>query len=54
VPESIGHWSEEKASWEEKPWDILSVAYYNTGNIEKAKRYVALAYKTNPNDKRIA
>jgi tetratricopeptide (TPR) repeat protein len=53
VPNRIGHWSEEESSWAEKPYDILSVAYYNLGDLKQAKLNVNKAYKLNPNDERI-
>jgi tetratricopeptide (TPR) repeat protein len=53
VPERIGHWSEQESSWREKPYDILSVAYYNVGEFEKAKENVQIAHELNPDDVRI-
>lgn len=53
ITNRIGHWVEEDVSWNERPYDILSVAYYNVGDIKRAKENVAKAHELNPFDERI-
>lgn len=53
VPTRQGHWSEEESSWGSKPYDILSVAYFKIGQLQKAKEAVAKAYEFAPSDERI-
>ena len=47
-------WIELGESWNSQPDDILSVAYYYTGDIRKSYRHALRAFELNPDDKRIA
>lgn len=47
------NWLERDDSWREKPDDILSVSYYNLGDLKKADEYVTKAFKLNRYDERI-
>ena len=40
-------------SWNETPYDLLSIAYYNTENYILASKYITLARTENPKDKRL-
>lgn len=42
----------EPFSWNETPYDLLSIAYYNK-DIDKSLEYIELAIKINPNDERL-
>lgn len=46
-------WSEQAVVWNEKPYDVLSVAYYNLGDKQKALENVLMALQLSPNDKRL-
>lgn len=52
-PTRTGHWIEEDINWQERPFDLLSVAYYNIGELDKAKEFVLKAHQLAPNDARI-
>ena len=43
----------EVFSWNETPYDLLAIAYYNIGNYVLAYKYSTLALKENPHDKRL-
>ena len=43
----------EVFSWNETPYDLLSIAYYNIQNYNKALDNVNLAIKINCHDKRL-
>jgi len=43
----------EVFSWNETPYDLLAIAYYNLGNYVLAYKYSTLALKENPLDKRL-
>ena len=43
----------EPFSWNETIYDLLSLAYYYTGNIDKALYYIDIAIKINANDQRL-
>ena len=43
----------EYFSFNETPYDLLSICYYNLGNYDKSYKNVKIAYKMNPKDKRI-
>ena len=46
-------WMELGESWNSQPDDILSVAYYYTGNVEKSYRHALRACELNPDDGRM-
>lgn len=48
------NWVERDDSWNEKPNDILAVAYYYLGNLELSYENAKKAYNSNPNDERLA
>lgn len=43
----------EMFSWNETPYDLLAIAYYNLGNYGLAYKYSTLALKENPHDERL-
>lgn len=43
----------EPFSWDNTVYDLLSLSYYYQGNKEKSLKYIKLALKTNPKDKRL-
>jgi len=43
----------EVFSWNETPYDLLAISYYNIGNYVLAYKYSTLALKENPHDKRL-
>ena len=43
----------ETFSWDSTIYDLLSISYYNIGNIDDALKYVDLAIKMNPKEKRL-
>lgn len=43
----------EAKAWGSEPYDLLSIAYYYTGNREKAKKYALLALEYEPDNERI-
>lgn len=45
--------SERSSVWNEKPWDIKSIAYMNMGKYDKALEAVIRALQTCPLDKRL-
>ena len=40
-------------SWDNTPYDLLSIAYYYLNQFDKAKEYALMAHNLNPQDKRI-
>lgn len=46
-------WSERQTHWAEKPYDILSVAYYNLGDLDNGIYYAIKALQYSPLDSRI-
>lgn len=46
-------WLEWDKSWKERPWDILSLDYYYTGNIQVAEQCCKSAIAENQTDKRL-
>ena len=43
----------EVFSWNETPYDLLAISYYNIGNYVLAYKYSTLALKENPEDERL-
>lgn len=46
-------WIEDSACWTYRPYDLLSIAYYYTGEVEKGKEYLLKAIEMNPTDQRL-
>lgn len=47
-------YTNDPKAWDETPYDLLSLAYWNLQTYEKALYYVNKAFQLNPHDKRIA
>lgn len=47
------YWAHRVDSFEDRPYDILSISYFYLGDKEKALQYINEALKYNPTDKRL-
>jgi len=48
-----GWYVNDPSAWNELPYDLLSIAYFNLHDFHQAKQYCEKALEINPNDKRI-
>ncbi len=53
IKEKAKSYINEIFSWNETPYDLLAIAYYNIGNYVLSYKYSTLALKENPHDERL-
>ena len=52
IPYKKGAWYEDRSNYRDKPYDYLSIAYWNIGNIERGRLYIEKALEYSPDNER--
>ena len=53
IKEKTNNYINEEYAWNETVYDILSLCYFNIGDMKNSLKYVKLAVNKNPNDERL-